>query len=92
MASGSDEKKLPSKLQQKRSQQTSKVKFDLGGSQHIYDADKSLNEVDEFLEFSSLSNNPSSSSSIDSTKNGTTLHTKILSNNENKSTTKRYLR
>jgi hypothetical protein len=83
MASSNEEKKSSSKLQQK-----SKVKFDLDGSQHI---DDSLDETDEFLEFSSLSNNPSSSS-IDSTTNGAIVYTKILSNNENKSTTKRYLR
>jgi hypothetical protein len=83
MASSNEEKKSSSKLQQK-----SKVKFDLDGSQHI---DDSLDEIDEFLEFSSLSNNPSSSS-IDSTTNGAIVYTKILSNNENKSTTKRYLR
>jgi len=83
MASSNEEKKSYSKTQQK-----SKVKFDLDGSQHI---DDSLDETDEFLEFSSLSNNPSSSS-IDSTTNGAIGYTKILSNNENKSTTKRYLR
>jgi hypothetical protein len=87
MASGSEEKTSSAKLLQKRKQLTSKVKFDLDGSQHIDDANESLDEVDEFLEFSSLSNNPSSSS-VDSTINSP----KTSSNNENKSTAKRYLR
>ena|ERR1700722_7616076 len=92
MASGNEEKKSSSKLQQKRVLPTSKVKSDLDGSQHIDDANQSLDEVDEFLEFSPLSNNPSSSSN-DSTTNGTTtLQRKTLSNNENKSTAKRCLR
>ena len=74
------------KSQQKRVQITSKVKFDLDGSQHIDDTDESLGEISEFLEFSPIPKN-ASSSSIDSTGNGSTSHTKASS-----STNKRYLR
>ena len=67
---------------------TAKVEFDLDGSQHIDDADESL---DEFMELSSLSKNPSLSS-MDSATNGTVLHTRLPANHENKTTTKRYSR
>jgi len=68
MASGGEEKKPSSKTLQKRTQQTSKVKFDLDVSQHTDEANESLEEVDECFEFSALSN---PSSSADSTTNGT---------------------
>jgi hypothetical protein len=90
MASTNEDKSFP-KFQPKRTQPTSKVKFDLDNSQHIDDADESLDEVDEFLEFSSLSHNPSSSS-IDSASNGTLLPTRQTLNYDNKSTAKRYTR
>ena len=92
MASTNEDKSF-SKFQPKRTQPTSKVTFDLDNSQHIDDADESLDEVDEFLELSSLSHNPSLSS-IDSASNGTgaSLTIKQTSNYENKSTTKRYAR
>jgi hypothetical protein len=86
MASGTDKNNLSAK----HSQQTSKVKFDLDGSHHTDDANESLDEVDEFLEFSGISNNPSSST--DSITNSATLYTKTLTNNDNKSTVKRYSR
>jgi hypothetical protein len=75
MASGTDEKKSSLK---------SKVKFDLDCSQHT-------DETDEFLELSTLSNNPSLSS-IDSTTNDPAVETKILPNNENKPMKKKYYR
>jgi hypothetical protein len=88
MASNKEDKKSSSKLFQK----TSEVKFDLDGSQHTDDAaDESLDEVVEFLGLSSLSKNPSSSS-FESTTNGAVLHKRLSSNNENKSTAKRYTR
>lgn len=75
MATGNeDNKSSPSKFQQKP-----KVKFDLD------DIEKFLDETDEFLEFSTHSNNPSSPS-IDSDLSNTSL------NNGNKSTTKHYSR
>jgi hypothetical protein len=83
MASGTDKTNLSAK----HSQQTSKVKFDLDGSHHTDDANESLDEVDEFLEFTGISTNPSSST--DSITNGAT---KTLTNNDNKSTAKRYSR
>jgi alcohol dehydrogenase YqhD (iron-dependent ADH family) len=86
MESDNEEKKSSSKLQQ-----TSKVKFDLDSSQHNDDVNKSLDETDDFFEFLPLSNNPSSSS-IDSTTNGTTFYTKPLLNNEKKLIKKRSLR
>jgi hypothetical protein len=91
MASTNEDKKSFSKCQHKQTQATSKVNFDLDGSQHIDDPDELLDEVDEFLELSLLSHNPSSSS-IDSTNNGTVLHTRIPANYENKLTTKRCTR
>jgi len=77
----------------------SNVRFDLEESQNPHDFDASLDEVDEFLELSTLSNRPSNSS-LDSTtnifSNGSTVNTKTSSINgtsdENKSTLKRYRR
>jgi hypothetical protein len=77
----------------------SNVLFDLEESQNPHDFDASLDEVDEFLELSTLSNRPSNSS-LDSTtnifSNGSTINTKTSSINgtsdENKSTLKRYRR
>ena len=87
MASSAEEKSSSSKLVQKRKQLTSKVTFDLNDFQPIDDAnEESLEEVDEFLEFSTLSNNPSTSS-MDLTTNSP----KILSNSENKKQYFRYL-
>ena len=88
MASTNEDKNAFFKFQPKRMTPTSKVKFDLDGSQHTDDADESL---DEFMELSSLSKNPSLSS-IDSVTNGTVLHTRLPSNHESKTTTKRYSR
>jgi hypothetical protein len=82
MASGIDEKESPPKEEQKP---LSQVNFHLDSSHHT---DESLEEHDEFLEFSSLSHNPSSSSLIDSS----TIYTKPLSNYEHNSKAKRYSR
>ncbi|UJR23581.1 hypothetical protein I4U23_026570 [Adineta vaga] len=93
MASNDDEKISPSKAVQKRNQQTSKVKFDLGACQQTDVANESVDEVDGFLQSSTLSENPSLSS-IDSTSNGSvsSLTPRILPKNDPKATKRRYSR
>ena len=66
-------------------EQTSRVKFDLDDSEHNDEL------LDEFQEGSTHTNNPSSSVN-DSNTNKTKNPTKVLSNSDNKSTTKRYSR
>ncbi|CAF3808089.1 unnamed protein product, partial [Adineta steineri] len=87
MASGQKEQKILPELPQEDNQQASKVKFDLDNSHHTDDANESLDEVDEFLEFSALSNQHSSPN--DSTLNGTTSSNKSLSSTDSKSEKKK---
>ncbi|CAF4924454.1 unnamed protein product, partial [Rotaria magnacalcarata] len=69
MSTHREEKCLDSKLNPKKDQQSSSVKFDLGASQLNDDYDQSVdNEADDQFEFSTLSK-PSSTSSMDSTTN-----------------------
>jgi hypothetical protein len=85
MAKQDEEKGSSTNVSDKQNQPLN-VRFDLEGSQRIDDFESSLDEVDEFLELSSVSN-PPSRSSIDSTNiiiNGTS--------SENKSTLNRYKR
>jgi hypothetical protein len=85
MATQDEEKGSSTNVSDKQNQPLN-VRFDLEGSQRIDDFESSLDEVDEFLELSSVSN-PPSRSSIDSTNiiiNGTS--------SENKSTLNRYKR
>jgi hypothetical protein len=71
--------------------QSSHVRFDLNESHNGDEIDESSNEVDEFLEFSTLSNNLSSSS-FDSSVNGNNSQLRMSSssdtNRENKSASK----
>jgi hypothetical protein len=89
MATDSDEKTSSSPT----------VRFDLEGSQHHDEFDASLDEVDEFLELSTLSNLPSTSSSnspADVFTNGLATNAKKTAVNgvtaENKSALNRYKR
>ena len=75
------------------------VRFDLEGSQHHDEFDASLDEVDEFLELSTLSNlqsTPSSDSLTNVVTNGVATNAKKTAMNgvtsENKSALNRYKR
>ena len=76
-------------------QQSSSVRFDLDGSHRAHNFDESLDETDEFLELSTLSN-PPSTSSFDSPLNGHTNDTRRTSINgtthENRTGTKHFSR
>ena len=92
MASGSDQAEAPSDKSQKSNHSVSRVTFDLNGSHKIDYSDRSGDEIDDFLEVSSFSNQPSTIST-DSATDETAMPRKIkLSLQENKSTAKRYLR
>jgi hypothetical protein len=94
MASDSEEK-----TSHKLNSDSPSVRFDLEGSQHPDEFDASLDEVDEFLELTTSSNLPSTSS-LESTANplpnGSATNAKKASMNsvvdENKSTLNRYKR
>jgi hypothetical protein len=77
MATNAEENNLDSKVANKQNSQTSNVRFELEGSQRPDDLDGSLDEIDEFLELSTLSKNPSTSS-LDSATN---ISTNTSSNN-----------
>ena len=74
---------------------SSNVRFDLEESQRADHSNESLDEVDEFMELSTLSNHPSTSS-FDSIHNGPTINSKTSTINgttyEHKSTLKNYSR
>jgi hypothetical protein len=99
MATDNERKTFESKMANKQNGDPSHVTFDLEGSQPPDDFSETLDEVDEFLELSTLSNVPSTSS-LDSTANiianESTVNTKpSLINSmssENKSGFKRYQR
>jgi hypothetical protein len=100
MATHSEENNSESKMGDKPSTQSANVRFDLEHSNRPDDFDESLDEIDEFLELSTVSNPPSTpsfDSTANITTNGSTANTKISSsindtNGEDKSTLKRYKR
>ena len=92
MASAPDQAETPSDKSQKSNHSVSRVTFDLHGSHKIDYSDRSGDEIDDFLEVSSLSSQPSRISA-DSTTDEATMPRKInLSLQEDKSTAKRYMR
>jgi hypothetical protein len=100
MDTRSKEKNVESKVRDKPSSQSASVRFDLETSQHPDDFDASLDEADEFLEFSTTSNllsNSSHDSITNIVTNDSTTNTKVPSaddgtSDESKSTSKRYIR
>ena len=99
MASDSKEKTVESNLNPKENLNSSAVRFDLDGSHHLDEFDASLDEADEFLELSTMSNAPSISS-LDSTNNthsnrpaeNTKVSSSSGASSDHKSTFNRYKR
>ena len=97
MARHREENNFESTMGDKPSSQSANVTFDLEHSHRPDDFDRSVDEIDEFLELSTVSNPPSTSSLNSTTNiiiNGSTTSTKTSSSNngtsnENKSTLKR---
>ena len=99
MAADGEETNFGSTLLNEDHSNPDNVQFDLDGSHHPDESDASLDEVDEFLELSSMSNFRSTSS-VDSishsTINGSIYHPKPSSmseiNNDTKAKLQRYTR
>lgn len=71
MAADNEETNYGSLLLNEDNSNPDNVRFDLDGSHHPDESDASLDEVDEFLELSTMSNFRSTSS-VDSTSHSTT--------------------
>ena len=80
MASRNEEETSNAATAASHNHQSSHVRFDLDESHRGDDLDEALNETDEFLELSTLSNQPSTSS-LDSAVNGDMNHSRSKSMN-----------
>lgn len=90
MDCGIEEEFLNRKVVQIKDEENTKVSFIIGDCQHSDDTNESLDEIEENSEYSPRSN--LSTSSMDSTHNGSLDHRKTLFKNERRSTRKRYPR